>query len=132
MVFQRKDFPGEKVRRQYIDFIQINWALLCTVAYTGFLEKGKGMVVVPDEDFITKPQGVLAEIRITFMAENDPVLQKLIGDQERGWFLDASLSPDRTLLIGFVRSLDDGFSSFRVDGVGENAPKQIHERNKAT
>ena len=122
---KHNDYPGEVVRAQYIDFIHANWALLCVLSYKGFLEKGKGMVVVPDEDFITKEKGILTEIRMTYMASDDPLLGKMIGNQERGWFLN--VNPDRTLLVGFIRSLDEGFSSFRVDGVGSGTPKEIYE-----
>ncbi len=129
MIMERKDHPGDKVRARHLDFIKANFELLATIAYKGYLEHGRGLVAVIEADFLNKPKGIQAEIRMTYMAAHNAVasLPCLAEDKEQKWLHE--YDPDNGLVIGFLRT-DGGFSSYNMKGLNQNAPKAIYERKK--
>ncbi|MEI8217320.1 MAG: hypothetical protein WCF96_09515 [Eubacteriales bacterium] len=124
-----KGIDGERRERQ-VDFIRANWNLLCTIAYRNFLEKGIGMVVVAEADFIHEKIAVVAKIRITYLNPQELIDGNIIGDQEKGWL--ETTDPESTLLIGFLRVEGTGFDSYRINGFSPNNPKSIFERSVLT
>lgn len=127
MVAHNRNHPGSIVRDRHLDFVKINWCLLCTVAYSGFLKNGRGMTIACDEDYMNKPKGILTRLRISFIPSGELTARGVIGDKEIKWM--AEYQPERTLLVGFVRQ-DGGFSSYRLDSFGDNTPLEIYNRSK--
>jgi hypothetical protein len=117
-------------RERHVDFIRANWNLLCCIAYKNFLEKGGGMVVVVEEDFINEKQAVLAKIRITYFQPKELIEGNLIGEQEKGWLQDYEAA--HTLLIIFLREKGTGADSYRLNGFLPNNPQTIFERSVLT
>ena len=113
-----KAFPRGDVRSRHLSFITANFEQLAAAAYAGFLEDGRGMILLADEDFIKKPLGVFVKFRQCYMAKGSKIFaaagNKLPGDKEEGWV--AEYDPKRTLLVAFSRS--GGISSYRILGVG--------------
>ena len=126
MVTKNNDFPGEKVRARHLDFVRANWDLLCFLAYKGYVEHERGMIVVHDEDFMNNPTAVLKEIRMAFLNFKLLIEKSLLGQREMSWH---DYNPETTLLVGFIRSRDTGFSSYRLESPhSDNTPRAIYER----
>ena len=130
MVVENKHYSDGVRRERQVDFIRANWNLLCTIAYKNFLEKGKGMVLVAEEDFIHEKQAVLAKIRITYLNPKELTDGNIIGEQEKGWL--ENYEAEHTILVGFLRAEGSGFDSFRLNGFIPNNPKTIFERSVLT
>jgi hypothetical protein len=125
MVVERKTYPGDEIRARHLDFIRANWDLLCAVSYAGSIQKGRGMVLVNEADWIEKEKGILTEIKVAYAQADSQLLKGTIGDKEREWL--RTCNGEVELIVGVIR-LDNGFSAYRMTGVGDNTPKAIYER----
>jgi len=132
MVKENKSKSGieDDRRERQIDFIRANWNLLCTISYRNFLERGKGIVVVAEEDFIFEKEAKLAKIRITYLQPKELNEGKIIGDQEKGWL--KSYEAEHSIIVGFLRAEGTGFDSYCLNGFSPNNPKDIFERSVLT
>jgi hypothetical protein len=115
--------PGESRRERHLAFIEVNIKQLAVAAREGYLEHGRGMLLMDDGDFLDKPRGVLTEYRRVYVAEGSPELDALghwPGGKEACWV--AEYDADTTMLVGVART-DGGVSSYRVRfgaGIVEN------------
>ena len=130
MVVEIKHYSDGERRERQVDFIRANWNLLCTISYRNFLEKGKGMVLVAEEDFIHEKIAVVAKIRITYLNPKELSDGNIIGEQEKGWL--ENYESEHTILVGFLRAGGSGFDGFRLNGFIPNNPKTIFERSVLT
>ena len=107
--------PGESRRERHLAFIEANVDQLADAARYGYRERGRGMLLMDDADFIGKPRGVLTKYRRAYVAEGTPEFDALgghwPGKKEAAWV--AEYDPDTTMLVGFART-DSGVSSYRV------------------
>lgn len=127
MVAERRDHPGEGVRRQHLGFIHSFWNLLAYEAFRRFVSDGKGILLVKEEDFLNRSLSELNGIEIGYISASVPEGHTLLSHQEIGWMSD--YDPESTVLIGFVRS-DQGFSSYRIAGLLGRTPKEMYQRLK--
>lgn len=123
------DKPPE-TREHHIAIIQSNWEKLAAECYKGYKEKGgRGMLILQESDFIDKPHGELCKFSMVYVAEGTPEFQamggKWPGKKESRWV--ENYTPEETVLIGFVR-LDDGISSYRINGLAEGMPIICYQR----
>ena len=122
MVMERKDYPGDQVRDRHLMFIRANWKELALEAYKGFLQSGPGMIIVDSDDFVQMPVGAVVGFKLAYVGREAEELAELAswpGDKEAMWIRDYDAST--TMLVGFCRQ-DGGFSSYRVQGIGEDIP----------
>ena len=120
-----------KNRDRHIAFIQANWDALAAECYKGYKEKGRGMLILQESDFINKPVGELCKFSMIFVGQGSPEFQamgKWPGAKEARWV--QNYTPEETLLVGFVR-LDDGISSYRINGLAEGMPIICYQRAMA-
>lgn len=132
MIKKADDHPGHEKRSRHIRFIQANFDQLAAMAYKGFLEKGKGMLVLDEQDFAEKPIGVLVKFRAGYVAEGSQEFkamgEKWPGDgKEAGWVKE--YDPARSVLFCFSRK-DGGVSSYRVHGVPGHSPLECYGRSR--
>ena len=125
-----KGHPGDDVRKRHIAFIQANWDQLAAEAYKGYIEHGRGMLVLSDDQFIDKPVGVLVKYGMGYMTEGSDIYvaagNEWPGDKEAKWV--SEYDPNRTMLVAVMRT-DDGISSYRVDGVDDGTPELSCKRS---
>lgn len=131
---ESKGHPGKAVRQRHIAFIRANWDLLAAAAYAGYLEDGRGMILLADEDFIDKPIGVFMKFRQFYMAEGNKIFvaagNKWPGKKKEARWV-SEYNPERCLLVAFSRT-DGGVSSYRVEGVGSGIPELAYQRSKGS
>lgn len=128
MVCIRKDYPGDHARQRHLMFIKANWDLLAMAAYKGYLESGRGMVVVDSDSFVDMPVGVTVRFNVAYVSEGSDALKKMKGwpgNKESSWV--KQYDPSSTMLVGFCRQ-DGGFSSYRIQGLGGGIPEQIYKQ----
>lgn len=125
MVALRKDYPGDEIRRQHVEFCRTFWQLLAFESYKRSLTEGAGVLLVKETDFLNKSLSEISGIEVGFVTAATPGFEKVLSAQEIGWLKNHDFST--TLLIGFVRG-DDGFSSYRIVGLPGRTPKEIFER----
>lgn len=123
----KEDRPDPKVRERHLSFIHANWDQLASAAYHGFKERGRGMIMLDDRDFIDKPRGRFTKFRMAYVAEGSDELNTMEdrwpGKKEAGWV--EGYNPSKTVLVCFTRK-DGGVSSYKVDGVGDRLPVMLH------
>ena len=126
-----KGHPGERVRKAHVSFVQANFEQLAAESYKQYIEHGRGMLVLSDEEFVDKPSGMLIKYAMGYMIEGSDLYvaagNKWPGKKEAGWVED--YDPKTTMLIAFSRS-DGGISSYRVSGLGDGVPELAYMRSK--
>jgi hypothetical protein len=120
---------NQKTRQKHLDFIHANWPILAAESFKGFKKNGRGMLVVNEVDFVSKPKGVFVKFSCYYVAEGS---QEFIamggrwpGDKEAGWVM--AYNGETTILIGFPRT-DGGISSYKIDGLGGGSPMAMYQR----
>lgn len=127
-----KGHPGDHVRDRHVRFLQTNFEQLGAMAFKGFLEKGKGMLLLDEEDFAHKPVGVLVKFRAGYVAEGSPEFKAMGGEwpgdgKEAGWVKE--YDPAKTALFCITRR-DSGVSSYRVHGIPGHRPFECYGRSR--
>ncbi len=125
MVAPKRDYPGDAVRKQHIEFIRTFWQLLAFESYKRSLSDGVGVLLVKEMDFLNKNLSEISGIEIGYVTTSTPEFNGILGEQEIGWL--KKHNPATTLLISFVRG-DDGQSSYNIVGLPGRTPKEIYER----
>lgn len=120
---------SKKVRARHLMFLQANLAMLSAMTYQGFLDHGRGMLMLDDSDFVDKPPGVLTTFRAVYVAAGSAELLamggKWPGEKEAGWV--ETYDPRTTALFGFIRK-DVGSSSYNLTGPVDGTPEVLHGR----
>lgn len=114
--------PEERVAK-HKDFLSANWRRIGAFAYSEYLLKGRGIVCVPEEDFIHAPSPSYAPIHFRYFTEADiiEVMLDYDGSKEQGWV--RSYSPDEKAIITILR-YDAGVSSYLAGG--QPSPPACH------
>ena len=109
-----KPEPGESRRERHLAFIEANRGAFAAAARQGFQERGRGMLLVNEADFMDRPRGVWVRYRMGYVGERTPgfaLADGWPGEPEATWV--AGYDPGTTMLVAFVRA-DGGLSSYRV------------------
>ena len=96
-------------------FLNANWELLAAFSWEHFQKEGRGMVVVPEEDFIQAPTPQLKGLRFAYAAKDGGLLRKIsthFEAKEWGW-LD-SYDPDQRVIVVILRQA--GTSAYVIGG----------------
>ena len=104
--------PAQRVSK-HKDFLNANWKAIASFAYGEFLSKGKGMVVVPESDFVFAERPELAPIHFRYVSKADAeaLLDDWNGSKEQGWL--ATYDPKEKVILVIVR-FDSGVSSYLI------------------
>ncbi len=115
--------PSTRIAK-HKDFLQANWRKIASFAYGEFLAKGKGIVAVPEEDFVHANEPKLAPIHFKFFpeAEIQKVMPDYEGSKEQGWM--ANYNPEEKVIVTIIR-FDSGVSSYLIGA--RPSPKETHE-----
>lgn len=124
--------PNHKVRLRHLLFINSNWPALAAEVYSGFLHRGRGMLLMYDGDFINKPLGTFCKFACVYVAEGTPEFAILgnrwPGRKETKWI--AEYDPKQGALLCFLRT-DNGTSCYRITGLKDSTPELLYQRATA-
>ena len=119
--------PAQRVSK-HKDFLNANWKAIASFAYGEFLSKGKGMVVVPESDFVFAERPELAPIHFRYVSKADA--EALLGDwngsKEQGWI--EIYEPKEKVILVIVR-FDSGVSSYLIGA--KPSPHDAYKMAKA-
>ena len=119
--------PAQRVSK-HKDFLNANWKAIASFAYGEFLSKGKGMVVVPETDFVFAARPELAPIHFRYVSKADA--EALLGDwngsKEQGWI--EIYEPKEKVILVIVR-FDSGVSSYLIGA--KPSPHDAYKMAKA-
>ena len=112
------------------DFLKANWTAIARFSYENYLAKGRGIVAVPEEDFVHANEPQLAAIRFHYFPESEALslMSDYEGSKEQGWM--ASYDPEERVIATIIRFDSTGVSSYLFGA--RPSPKEIYEAGKAT
>ena len=112
-------------REQHLAFIRTHWIPLALSAYEGFVERGRGFLMLLEAD--TKPNNA-GSFTTNYLGENEAMrinpTKPWPGDKEATWVKEYDPAVDA--LIGVLRD-DGGVSSYRVQGQNAGLPKTLYD-----
>ena len=112
------------------DFLKANWLQIARLSYENYLAKGKGIVAVPEEDFVHANEPQLAPIHFRYFpkAEIPAIMPDYEGSKEQKWV--ASYDPKERVIATIIRFDSTGVSSYLFGA--KPSPREIYEAGKAT
>ena len=111
------------------DFLQANWPLVAAFSWENYLAKGRGAVLVPEEDFVHSATPQLAALRFGYAAKGSDLLRDVgvhFEAKEWGW-LD-SYDPDQRVIVIVVRK-GGGTSGYLIGGT--TRPSEAYAKETA-
>lgn len=117
----------ERIAR-HKSFLNANWELLAAFGWEHFQKEGRGMVVVPEEDFVGYATPQLKGLRFAYATKDSGLMgeiSKAFEAKEWGW-LD-SYDPDAKVIVIILR--DHGTSGYLVGG--RTKPSEAWVRQQA-
>lgn len=125
---RKADLSQEQRIARHKSFLAANWELIAAYSWEHYQSEGRGMVVVPEEDFVHLPTPTLKGLRFAYAAKDGDLLSKIsthFEDKEWSW-LD-SYDPDAKAIVIIVR--DHGTSGYLIGG--RTRPSAAWARQKA-
>ena len=109
-------------------FLDNNWTAIASFAYREFLAKGRGIVAIPEDEFVYAEEPSLAPIRFRYypMAEATKLMPDYQGSKEQGWM--ASYDPEEKAIVTIIR-FDHGFSSYLI-GISHEGQRGFKAKGK--
>lgn len=109
-------------------FISANWSRIGSFAYGEFLAKGRGIVAVPEADFIDAQSPAYAAIRFCYFPDSEALslMSDYEGSKEQGWV--ESYDPEAKVIVTIIR-FDSGVSSYLIGTTP--SPRESHLAEKA-
>ena len=114
---------------KHLDFLKANWRAIASFAYENYLAKGRGIVAVPEEDFVHANEPSLAPIRFHYFPESEALnlMSDYEGSKEQGWM--ASYNPEERVIATVIRFDSTGVSSYLFGA--KPTPPECHKAAKA-
>jgi len=111
------------------DFLKANWLQIALLSYENYLAKGRGIVAVPEEDFVHANEPQLAPIHFRYFpeAEIPAIMPDYEGSKEQKWV--ASYDPKERVIATIIRFDSTGVSSYFFGA--RPTPQECHEIAKA-
>lgn len=103
--------PEQRIAK-HKDFLNANWRRIAAFAWEHYLEKGKGMVLVHEEDFVFAPTPQYAPLRFRYLPVDDPGMKDFPdweGSKEQMWIV--SYDPSERVIVVVIR-YDSSISSY--------------------
>lgn len=110
------------------DFLNANWRKIAAFAYGEFLAKGRGIVAVPETDFVYANEPQYAPIHFRYFPEAEALslMPDYQGSKEQGWM--GSYNPEEKVAVTIIR-FDSGVSSYLIGA--KPSPPECHKASKA-
>ena len=112
-------------------FCGANWRMIAAFAWGQFLVKGKGAVVIPEDDILSQGAPELAPIRFNYVTgdfSKQEGMQGFLGEKEEAWLRD--YNPDEKVIVMVIRT-GGGISSYFIGG-SPNSSKAYAEHQSAS
>jgi len=109
-------------------FLGANWELIASFSWEHFQKSGRGMVVVPEADFVNFPTPQLKGLRFAYAPKESELLDKIsthFEAKEWGWL--ETYDPDAKVIVVIVR--DVGTSGYLIGG--KMKPSEAYARQMA-
>jgi hypothetical protein len=106
------DLTPEQRIAKHKDFLNANWTGIAAFAWEHYLVKGKGMVLVEEEDFVFAKTPQYAPLRFRYLPVNDPAIKEFPdweGSKEQSWI--KSYDPAERVIV-VVSRFDSNISSY--------------------
>ena len=103
--------PEQRIGK-HKDFLNANWRGIAAFAWDRYLDKGKGMVLVHEEDFVFAKTPQYAPLRFRYLPANDPAIAEFPdweGSKEQAWM--ESHDPAERVIVVMIR-YDSSISSY--------------------
>ena len=110
------------------DFLNANWRKIAAFAYGEFLAKGRGIVGVPEADFVYANESQYAPIHFRYFPGSEALslMPDYQGSKEQGWM--GSYNPEEKVAVTIIR-FDSGVSSYLIGA--KPSPPECHRAAKA-
>ena len=100
-------------------FLSSNWEVLAAFAWDRYQRDGRGMVVVPEEDFVHAQIPKLAPLRINYAAKDSDLLREVSAFfEEKEWSWLDSYDPDQKVIVVVLRE-GGGTSGYLIGGTSK-------------
>lgn len=123
--------PTPEQREQHLRFLRTHWIPIAVAAYQGFVEHGRGFLMLLESDIKGFRPGAVVKFNVSFLGEKEAMRlnpeKPWPGDKEATWVKE--YDPDVTVLIGILRD-DNGISSYRVLGQYAGLPKTLYDASR--
>lgn len=109
------DLSKEQRISRHKEFLKANWELIAAFAWENYLSKGKGAVLVPEEDFVYADVPQLKGLRFHYVPLSERAnehFKDILAEKELGWL--SAYDPDVRVVLCVMR--DEGISSYFVGG----------------
>ena len=114
-LFSMELSPDQRIAK-HKSFLNANWELIASFSWEHFQKEGRGMVVVPEEDFLEFVTPQLKGLRFSYASQGTELLLRIsthFGAKEWGW-LD-TYDPDECAIVIIIRE-GDGSSGYLIGG----------------
>ena len=109
-------------------FLAGNWDLIAAFSWEHFQVEGRGMVVVPEEDFVHSPAPELKGLRFAYAAKDSDLLKTVSKHfEQKEWNWLETYDPDQRAIVIIVR--DVGTSGYLIGG--RTRPSEAYAKEKA-
>ena len=110
-------------------FLDANWQSIAFFAYGEYLENGRGLVAIPEVDFIHAEEPRLTVFKLRYFpdAEIQEIMPDYEGSKEQKWV--ASYDPKERVIATIIRFDSTGVSSYLFGA--RPSPREIYEAGKA-
>jgi hypothetical protein len=110
-------------------FLGANWEPIAAFSWEHYQKDGRGMVVVPEEDFVHLPSPTLKGLRFAYAAKDGELLRKVSTHFEaKEWSWLDSYDPDEKAIVIILRE-GGGTSGYLIGG--RTRPSEAWARQKA-
>jgi hypothetical protein len=109
------NLPPEQRIARHKNFLGANWELIAAFSWEHYQNEGRGMVVVPEKDFIHADHPQLKGLRFSYAAKGSEFLGKISAAfeaKEWGWL--ETYDPDAKVILVILR--DQGTSGYLIGG----------------
>jgi hypothetical protein len=120
--------PEQRIAR-HKSFLNANWMLIAAFSWEHYQKEGRGMVVVPEEDFVHLPTPQLKGLRFAYAAKDSDLLGEISTHfEQKEWSWLDSYDPDEKAIVIILRE-GGGTSGYLIGG--RTRPSEAWARQKA-
>ena len=123
------DLTQEQRIARHKSFLGANWDLIAAFSWEHYQTEGRGMVCVPEEDFVHADHPQLKGLRFLYAAKGSELMGKISSAfEEKEWNWLETYDPDQKVIVVILR--EQGTSGYLIGG--RMKPSEVWARQKAT
>ena len=111
-------------------FLKANWEPMAAFSWSHYLAKGRGAVLVPEQDFVHAATPQLKGLRFRYLPLIDrtrPPFKGVLAGKELDWL--ESYDPDQRVVVCILRQ-EGGISSYLIGGRPRPSESFVRQRAK--